>query len=275
MPTLEACGMRIGYSEIGSGEPVVMVHSGPGTAAQWRQVCEALKDAYWLLAVNLHGVGETQPWREARNLTLDDEAGLVTEVAMSCRTPVHLVGHSYGGAVSIRVAFAGRVQLRSLTLIEPMLYPLLRSAGEDALFAETTRVGERFLAAAKRGASEEAWKQFTDYYNGEGAWAALPESVRTGLLARTPITIERWHALLSNPTSRDDCRRLRVRTQVLCGDSTSAPERRMAEIVAATVSGCRFSLIKGGGHMSPLTHPSEVASAIRSNLESVDRQATA
>lgn len=271
MPTLETRGMRIGYSEIGFGEPVVMVHSGPGTAAQWRQVCEALKDTYRLLAVNLHGVGETQPWHESRDLTLDDEADLVTQLALSCSMPVHLVGHSYGGAVSIRVALAGQAELRSLSLIEPMLYPLLRSAREDALLAETTRVGERFLAAARQGAAEEAWRQFTDYYNGEGAWAALPETARTGLLDRTPITTERWHALLSNPTSPEDCRRLSVPTQVLCGDSTSTPERRMAELVAATIPGCRFSFIRGARHMSPLTHPTEVARVIRSNLESLDR----
>ena len=274
MPTLETRGLRVGYFESGSGEPVVMVHSGPGTAAQWRQVCEALKDAYRLLAVNLHGVGDTEPWRRPGSLRLDDEAGLVDAVIASCGTPVHLVGHSYGGAVSIRVALTTPAQLRSLTLIEPMVYPLLRSAGEDRLFAETMRVGERFLVAAKRAGVEEAWEQFTDYYNGKGAWAALPEPARSALLARTPVVIERWHALMSNPTTAQDCQRLGVRALVLCGDRTSEPERRMSEIVASAIAGCRFGLINGAGHMSPLTHPTEVATAIRHHLAGVASHAS-
>lgn len=274
MPTLEVRGLRVGYFESGSGEPVVMVHSGPGTAAQWRQVCEALKDAYRLLAVNLHGVGDTEPWHRPDSLTLDDEAGLVDAVVASCGTPVHLVGHSYGGAVSIRVGLTTQAQLRSLTLIEPMVYPVLRSAGEDRLFAETMGVGERFLVAAKQGGAEEAWEQFTDYYNGKGAWAALPEPARSALLARTQVTVERWHALMSNSTTAEDCRRLAVRTLVLCGDRTSEPERRMSEIVAAAIAGCRYKFIKGAGHMSPLTHATDVASAIRHHLAGVDSHAS-
>jgi pimeloyl-ACP methyl ester carboxylesterase len=273
MPILEGREHRVSYVEVGSGEQVVLVHCGPGTAAQWRQVCEALKDAYRLLAVNLHGVGETSVWDGPGGLTLDDEARLLRELIASAGPPVHLVGHSYGGAVSIRVALTGPLSLRSLTLIEPMIYPLLRSAGEDALYTETMRVGEAFLAAAKQDAAEEAWKQFTDYYNGAGAWAALPESARTGLLARTAVTIQRWHALMSNPTSAEDCRRLRVPTVVLCGDRTSNPERRMSEIVASVIPGCRIAFIEGAGHMSPLTHPPGVAGAIRSHLERVDSHA--
>jgi pimeloyl-ACP methyl ester carboxylesterase len=61
MPTLQGNEGRVEYAEIGSGEPIVMVHSAPGTAAQWRGLSEGLKDAYRVLAVNLHGIGDTEP----------------------------------------------------------------------------------------------------------------------------------------------------------------------------------------------------------------------
>jgi pimeloyl-ACP methyl ester carboxylesterase len=63
MPTLATDGVRVEYSELGRGDPVVLVHSASGTGGQWGTLAETLKDAYRLLAVNLHGIGETQPWR--------------------------------------------------------------------------------------------------------------------------------------------------------------------------------------------------------------------
>jgi pimeloyl-ACP methyl ester carboxylesterase len=141
-------------------------------------------------------------------------------------------------------------------------------AGEDALYTETVSVVEPFIAPPMRDNAEAAWKQGTDRYHGVGAWAALPESTRAALLARTPILVERCHAMLSNPTSPDDCRHLGVRTLVLCGDRTGEPERRLSEIVAGLISGSSFGLIKGAGHMSPLTHPAAVAAMMRAYLTS-------
>jgi pimeloyl-ACP methyl ester carboxylesterase len=123
MTVLAADGVRVEYSEMGSGEPVVMIHSAPGTERQWRALSEALKDAYRLLAVNLHGIGETQPWSGPGQMGIDDDAHLVRAVVMAGGTPSHLVGHSYGGAVAIRVALASPARIRSLTLIGPMVYP--------------------------------------------------------------------------------------------------------------------------------------------------------
>jgi pimeloyl-ACP methyl ester carboxylesterase len=162
-----------------------------------------------------------------------------------------------------------------LTLIEPMVYPLLRWAGEEALFTDAVGVVEAFFVLLPPAATEATWRQGTDRYHGAGAWAGLSETARAALVARMPIVIERCHALLSKPTSPDDCRRLGVRTLVLCGDRTGAPERRLSEIVAGLIRACSFRLIEGAGHMSPLTHPVAVAAAIRAHLTRVDHGAVA
>jgi pimeloyl-ACP methyl ester carboxylesterase len=269
VPTLAAAGFRVEYSEIGAGEPVVLVHSAPGSRGQWRALSEILKDAYRLFAVNLHGIGETQPWPGHRPMAIDDDAALVRAVVLATKTSCHLVGHSYGGAIAIRVALSNPTRLRSLTLIEPMVYPLLRWAGHDVLYTETVSVVEPFLSAPMRNGPEAAWRDAMDRYHGAGTWAALPDSTRAALLARTPIVIERCRAMLSNPTGPGDCRHLAVRTLVLCGAHTGEPERRLSEIVAGLIPGSSFGLVDGAGHMSPLTHPFAVATMIRAHL-SVD-----
>lgn len=95
---------------------------------------------------------------------------------------------------------------------------------------------------------------------------ALPEGTRAALLARTPIVAERCRAMPGNPTSPDDCRRIGVRTLVLCGDGTGEPERRLSEIVADLIPSRSFAVIEGAGHMSPLTHPVATAGIMRNHL---------
>ena len=266
MPTLQTPEGRVEYSEVGAGEPIILVHSAPGTVAQWRLLSNVLQDAYQLLAVNLRGVGASEPWHGRRRLTVDDDASVVRRLMNGRDAAVHLVGHSYGGAVCLRVALAtpGQ-QIRTMTLIEPMVYPLLRAAGHDGLFAEAVDPVEAFRTAQTAPAIESAWQKATDRYHGAGAWTALPELVRTTLLARTPIVVERCHALLSNSTSAADLRSLAVNTLVLCGERTCEPERRLSEIVSSLIQGSAFQMIKAAGHMSPLTHPIEVATAIRAH----------
>lgn len=269
MPTVRAGTVNVHFAEVGHGEPIVLVHSGPATSAQWRGVSDALKDHYRCLAIDLYGMGRTDPCPGDQPLTLDHEAQLVRVLTAACDRPVHLVGHSYGGAVSIRVMLVAGLGVRSLTLIEPAAYPVLALAGEQGRFTEAMRVGEAFLEAAEGGAEEEAWQGFLDYYNGPGSWKALPEAVRADFRHKTPLISAKWRALMSNPTRLEECRALSLPTLVLWGGQSRGPERRIAEILAAVVPGCRHQVLEGAGHMSPLTHPAEVSAAIRQHLERV------
>jgi len=269
VPTVSAGTVSVHFAEVGQGEPVVLVHSGPATGAQWRGVCDALKDRYRCLAIDLYGMGGTDPWPDGQPITLDHEAELVRALIAACDRFVHLVGHSYGGAVSIRAVLAGERRVRSLTLIEPAAYLLLPLAGEPALFAEAIRVGEAFLDAAGRGAEEEGWEGCLDHYNGPGTWKALPEAARAGFRAKTPLISAKWRALMSNPTRLEQCQTLALPTLVLWGGQSHVPERRVAEILASLVPGWRHEVLNGAGHMSPLTHPAEVSAAIRRHLDRV------
>ena len=59
--------------------------------------------------------------------------------------PLHLVGHSYGGAIAFKIATTARFadRVRSLTLIEPVLPTLLKESPADSrlhdLFAQLAR----------------------------------------------------------------------------------------------------------------------------------------
>lgn len=267
MATLNFKRVNVHYTDMGTGEPVVFVHTGIGNSTHWRKICDILKDNYRLFAIDLYGRGGTDPWSNKSAMQLDDEAELVMALILTCEDAVHLVGHSYGGAVSIRLALASQERLQSLILIEPEVYPLLKQIGEEELFAEPRRVCDIFVDVASKGAKEEAWGRFIDYYNGEGSWRSLPTTVRKGFIGMTPMAIAGWLALFTNPTTLEDCRKLKLPTTMLCGECTMEVERRLSKVIAKLIPDCRYKKIKGAGHLSPITHPKEVVTELRDHLQ--------
>jgi pimeloyl-ACP methyl ester carboxylesterase len=176
-----------------------------------------------------------------------------------------VVGHSYGGATVVRLALRRPGLVRSLVLVEPMLATLLREAG-DPLFGEYRTMAEGFVRHARAGREGEAWALFLDYRNGPGTWAAMAEKARARFLGQTAQTVEGFLSNLSNPTTLDDCRRITVPTTVVCGGETTAPDRRVTEQLREAIPGCRYATIPGAGHMSPLTHPEELARIVLDHL---------
>jgi pimeloyl-ACP methyl ester carboxylesterase len=177
--------------------------------------------------------------------------------------PVHLCGHSYGGAIALRLVVTQPELVRTLSLIEPQCHLLLRETG-DPLFEVSESLWNGFCAALERGEPERGWRRFVDFYSGDGFWDRLRPEVRASFLAASPI--ERWAVLFSNPTTVDDVRRVQVPTLVLCGESTTAPERRMCEIIAGATPRATLGMLPAAGHMSPITHPKEVAGRIARHI---------
>ena len=133
MPSIDVNGAKLSYRESGaaSGRPVVLLHSSANSGAQWRALRADTEARYRVLALDLYGYGGTDPWPGHRALTLADEAALAEALIERCDAPVHLIGHSYGGAVALRVALHRPESIATLTLIEPTAFNLLRDGGEN------------------------------------------------------------------------------------------------------------------------------------------------
>ena len=102
VPTPAGATVKI-IERVGNGTPMVFLHSGVGSAGEWRQVFTMWPDADRLVAVDAFGDG-VGPGRPGRR-TLDDFADQVLAVAEYVGEPVHLVGFSWGGP---RLCTSGR-----------------------------------------------------------------------------------------------------------------------------------------------------------------------
>jgi pimeloyl-ACP methyl ester carboxylesterase len=104
----------------GDGEPAVFVHGSFGWGEETWAKQRPLADSYRLLLVDRRGFGGSPP-----DGPVDFERD-ASDVADVLGSGAHLVGHSYGGVVSLLAAARRPEAVRSLTVIEPPALGLVR-----------------------------------------------------------------------------------------------------------------------------------------------------
>lgn len=107
----------------------MFLHSGVGSAGEWKQVFSLWPEGYRLVAIEAYRDG-TGPGVAGRR-SLDDYADQ-DAVAEHVGVSVCLVGFSWGGATALRVAAAAPELVDSLAVVEPEAYALLRTQDADA-----------------------------------------------------------------------------------------------------------------------------------------------
>jgi lipase len=258
-------GRRVKILERGTGTPVVFLHSGVGSAGEWKQVFSLWPEGYRLVAIEVYRDG-TGPGVADRP-SLDDYADQVYAVAEHVGGPVRLVGFSWGGATALHVATAAPDLVESLAVIEPEAYALMRTQ-DPAAYAEICALRDRWRARVQAGCWYEAFEEFVDFYNGSGSFARWPAQRRDAFLTAQQSRGDLWDVLFD-----DDLLTLDALTSVstpfhlIEGSTTSAVDRAICAVIRQHVPHVRHTLIEGAGHMMPLTHPEPLTRALVPGLE--------
>jgi pimeloyl-ACP methyl ester carboxylesterase len=262
-------GVRVAYLAVGRGDVMALLHSSGSSAAQWRELAALLNDRFALIAPDQFGCGGTGAWAGRHPIRMADHARLAAEVIRRQGQPVHLVGHSFGGAVALRLALDHPHLLRSLTLIEPVAFQLLREGGaEDAvLYAEIRRVAAAVFESTLNGHGHAGMQRFVDYWNGDGAWARLSASARDRLAAQVGGIAANFSCVFADGTRAAAYRHIAVPTLMLRGSESPRAVARVADRVAAALPRAEQRTIAGAGHMLPTTHAAIVAAAVTEHCE--------
>lgn len=260
----------VDFLEAGASGPlVVLMHSSASGARQWRRLMEDLKDRYRLRAVNLFGYGKTPPWTGHRPQTLDDQARLVETAVPADAREIILVGHSFGGAVAMKVAARMKGRVTRLVLFEAIPFSLLAQAKRFDAFAEAQDLRDIVKHYGARGEWEKAAEEFADYWNGAGSWRRMPPERRTALAQALRPNYFEWDAVMNETTRAEDWAKLLPReTLIVCDPATARPALEIAEILSQAGPEWAYREIQGAGHMAPLTHPDLVIPVVRAFLDS-------
>ncbi|WP_043510757.1 MULTISPECIES: alpha/beta fold hydrolase [unclassified Actinoplanes] len=268
-------------------EPAVYVHGLGGSSQNFTDLAGLLADRFDGQAVDLPGFGYSDP--SPRYSIPAFAATLIDYLDASGRGPVHLVGNSLGGSISVRVAALRPDLVRTLTLISPAMpfldprrtaqgpvLPLLALPGAERLMAwALTRVtaeqmAEQVLAACfgdtskvhpqrRAEAMAEIQLRYTVAHYPRAYLGTLRGLVGSFLRAYLPGVNSQWRLAAQ----------IQAPTLVIGGLTDKLVDPRVPVQVARTIPDSRLLILPGVGHVAQMEVPRLVARAIVGMLEDI------
>jgi pimeloyl-ACP methyl ester carboxylesterase len=244
--------------------PVIALHCSGADGSTWRKLTGALGPWFAVIAPNFLGCADRGNWSGERAFSLADEARPMIELIDELDGRVHIVGHSYGGGVALKIASARPSSIASLTLYEPSAFHLLRQIGArgEAALAEIEGVASAIADGLVSGAYQEAASRFVDYWNGPGSWSAMRPSVREALVRWLPKAPLDFRALINEATPLASYDRIACPVHLIRGQNARGPSRLIVDELARVFPHATRDVVPGAGHMGPLTHHFEVNACI-------------
>lgn len=250
--------------DVGAGDPVVLLHSSGMSSRQWRRLADAIAPTHRVIAPDLLGSGQNPPWPDGAPFHFDDDLAAIERLLAGVPGRLHLVGHSYGGLLALKLAQRDPARVRSLAAYDPVAWGVLYASGDPEGLADAARaVGLR----DEEGGGSEAWfERFVDFWSGEGAWRALAEPARQGFLRVGRKVFQEVRTLIDDRTPASAYAAVAAPALFLTGELTPLAERRVVALLAAALPAGTSVEVAGAGHMGPLTHGDAVNERIAAHV---------
>ena len=266
MPALQTAAGQLSYFDNGVTDPaaptLLLLHSSGATHRQWRPLIAQLGQSWRILAPDLFGYGDTpMPQSGSRSSSprrsiVQDELDLLGALLQQQSTgPVHVVGHSYGGAVALELALQHSGRIASLAVYEPVMFALLRDSQQQAAWSEIAQVAQRQVELVAAGNLRGAASHFIGYWVAPGAFEAMPEAMQATVAAGMPKVAAEFGEVLRRRDAQPDFSTLTMPVLLLCGSATTVAVRGVVAELRRLLPAPRFVQVEGAVHMAPVQQP--------------------
>jgi pimeloyl-ACP methyl ester carboxylesterase len=250
-------------------EPVILIHSSGMSSRQWGRLTEVLGRTHRVIAPDLLGSGQNPPWPAERLFDLSEDVDAIEALMEKEGTGsrVHLVGHSYGGLLALKLARRDPRRVRSLTAYDPVAFGVLHAENDTEGLEDLARAeGNRIFTDFAHGGDDAWFEVFVDYWNGPGAWRAMSSSGRDSFLrVGRKVFFEVW-SLMHDRTPASAYTGIEAPALLIGGARSPAAARRVVTLLAKALPRARAHMVPDAGHMGPLTHAALVNDAIVAHI---------
>lgn len=250
-------------------EPAILIHSSGMSSRQWGRLSEALARTHRVIAPDLLGSGANPPWPGETLFDLSEDVDAIEALVEKLGEPVHLVGHSYGGLLALKLARRDPSRIRSLVAYDPVAFGVLHAANDPEGLADLDRAGRNPVFTDFAHGGDDAWFEvFVDYWNGPGAWRGLTQAGRESFLrGGRKVFFEVW-SLMHDRTPAPAYAGIEAPALFLGGENSPPAARRVVALLGQALPRAGVFMVPGAGHMGPLTHSALVNAAIAAHLQS-------
>ena len=247
---------------VGSGPTVLLLHSSGSSGRQWETLSTRMRGRYRIVTVDVHGHATTPEWRSDRPLRLEDDMELA-EPVFGGAGPIHLVGHSYGGVLALKLAIKHSSRIASVSVYEPVCLRLLLEVNpHDPAAMSIVRAAQSIRDWHAQGQPMRAAERFVDFWSGPGAWSTMPHKAQTAVASRVPAVVGHFGAIFADPMRQTDLARLKMPVLSVTGTETTEVTRRIGALMQHWMPQATCEQLAGAGHMGPITHADAFARLI-------------
>lgn len=266
-------------------EPALYVHGLGGSANNWIDLAHLMADRWDGEAIDLPGFGLSDPGPRYTIAALADR--VIRYLEWSDRGPVHLVGNSLGGSVSVRVAGLRPDLVRTLTLVSPAMPFLDPRRSAQGRFAPFALLPFAHVLAARHMSAmpvDDMLKMVV------AACFADPDGLPEQRKLDARAEIEMRYGVKHYPAAYVGClrglvtsflraylpganglwriaRRITAPTLVLGGVHDQLVDIRVPAQVAKAIRNSRLLMLGDAGHVAQIERPQIVARAIMGMLD--------
>ena len=224
--------MSVHVETVGSGPRVVLVHGSVTAGMVTWAAQRPLADRLTLVVPTRSGYAPNPP---LERIDFDEQA---TEIAELLEPGDHLVGHSYGGVVSLLAAARAPASIRSLTVVEPPAFGVAR--GHPAV--------EEFLDAFRGDVPDDPRAYLAFFLPLVGSATELPDPLPR------PLELGARAALVERPPHEAVIPFAELRAAQFPKLVVSGAHHPALEAVADVLErelGAERAVVRGAGHSIP------------------------
>ena len=253
----------------GGDRPVLALHCSLAHAGAWSGLAAALQGVT-ITASDAPGHGRAADWVPGSDLHgLATAQSIALAESLGQGAPIDLIGHSCGGTVALRIAVERPDLVRSLTLVEPVIFAAAKAVDPEvfARFQDNHRRFAGFVGAGKR---EAATAMFHAQWGTVESLSDLPERTRHYMIDRIHLIVAQNPALLEDATGilrPGGLEAIRVPVLLVEGAQSPAIIDTLHRALALRLPQASRLVVPGAGHMVAISHVAQIAPAVQAHLE--------
>lgn len=254
---MQISGHDIHVATVGAGAPAVMIHCALARHEALLPLAKAIGGQARL--IDMPGHGRSSDW----DGKADYQTLVVDAAAACCNGPTHLIGHSFGATVALRLAVERPALVSRLTLIEPVYFAAAKGTAAHAAHQKAFRP---FVAAMLQGDEARAAEVFNALW-GSKSWAAIPPRQKAYLTDRIHLIVASGGAIEEDAegiTSPERLGEVQVPVTLIRGGQSQPVIGAIHDALVSRLPQATDHVVADAGHMLPLTHTDAVAAIIRS-----------
>ena len=186
MSALDLAGVELSYTELGSGDPLLLIHGTGAYSEIWGEVSGQLAGSHRVIVYDRRGFGASQGKRAQHPHQHAEDAAALLEHLGAVRAVV--VGWSGGGAIALDLAACRLDLVGSLVLIEPAVSLILAPSAGTLRMSLQMQFRWR-IRRDERAAAATMYRWANSYTTGGNAFDRLPLEEQEGMLAHSRSTV--------------------------------------------------------------------------------------